>query len=142
VARRAHEYNAELVEDRDTNTENAILSEDGSKRASHTNSPDSGPPTERTPWMPETDKRVLSVGLPFVLAVWAASRLLYLVCGSIFARVLPVGAFYGLTPDVPFGTLNLWSHWDGAWYVGIAGEGYGTAAPASTAFLVSWPFVA
>ena len=117
------------------------MSEDGPRRPSHMNSPASAPPQESAPWKPETDRPTLSTGLPFVLAVWAASRLLYLVCGSIFARVLPVGGFYRLTPDVPFGTLNIWAHWDGAWYVGIAGEGYGASTPASTAFFPLYPLV-
>jgi hypothetical protein len=73
-------------------------------------------------------------GLPFVLAVWAASRLLYLVCGPLFATLVPVGWFYRLTPDTPFGTLNIWSHWDGVWYIQIAERGYGTSVPESTAF--------
>jgi hypothetical protein len=47
------------------------------------------------------------VGLLFVLAVWAASRLLDLVCGPLFATVVPGGWFYRLTPDVPFRTLNI-----------------------------------
>ena len=82
-----------------------------------------------------------SAGLLFVLAVYAASRLLYLVCGSIFARGLPVGPFYRLTPDVPFGKLNIWSHWDGIWYIGIAERGYEAAAPASTAFFPLYPLL-
>jgi hypothetical protein len=80
-------------------------------------------------------------GLLFVLAVWAASRLLYLVCGPLFATVVPVGWFYRLTPDAPFGTLNLWWHWDGVWYIQIAEKGYGTSAPESTAFFPLYPLL-
>jgi Mannosyltransferase (PIG-V) len=45
-------------------------------------------------------------GLGFVLLVYAASRLFYLVAGSLF------------------GTMNLWSHWDGEHYVALAAGGY------------------
>ena len=80
-------------------------------------------------------------GVGFVLAAWAASRLLYLVCGPILAQVVPTSIFQRVTLDVPAGSMNLWSHWDGAWYVGIAGEGYGAAAPASTAFFPLYPLL-
>ncbi|HJQ30030.1 MAG TPA: hypothetical protein VJ827_11865, partial [Rubrobacter sp.] len=80
-------------------------------------------------------------GLLFVLAVYAASRMLYLISGSLLASVLPVGEFSRGTPDVPFGTLNIWAHWDGVWYTQIAGEGYGASAPASTAFFPMYPLL-
>ena len=63
-------------------------------------------------------------GVAFVLAVWAASRLLYLVCGPIFARVVPTSDFQRVTLDVPSGSMNLWSHWDGEHYVTLALGGY------------------
>src|SRR5215213_10029481 len=63
-------------------------------------------------------------GVGFVLAVWAASRLLYLVCGQIFARVLPISRFQRVTLDVPSGSMNTWSHWDGEHYVELAIGGY------------------
>ena len=63
-------------------------------------------------------------GLGFVLAVWAASRLLYLVCGSILAGVVPTSGFQRVTLDVPSGSMNLWSHWDGEHYVMLALGGY------------------
>jgi len=63
-------------------------------------------------------------GIGFVLVVWAASRLLYLVCGSIFARVVPTSGFQRITLDVPSGSMNLWSHWDGEHYVTLALGGY------------------
>ena len=59
-----------------------------------------------------------------MLAVWAASRLLYLACGSIFARVVPTSAFQRITLDVPSGSMNLWSHWDGEHYVALAAGGH------------------
>ena len=73
-------------------------------------------------------------GLPFVLLVYAASRLFYLGAGALFASVVPVGRFQRITADVPFGTMNLWSHWDGEHYVALAADGYlqppGNASPA------------
>ena len=73
-------------------------------------------------------------GLLFVLLVYAASRLFYLGAGALFASVVPVGRFQRITADVPFGTMNLWSHWDGEHYVALAADGYlqppGNASPA------------
>ncbi len=63
-------------------------------------------------------------GLGFVLAVYAASRLFYLVAGAFFARFLPISTFQSRTADDPFGTLNLWSHWDGEHYMYLARSGY------------------
>jgi hypothetical protein len=63
-------------------------------------------------------------GLPFVLLVYAASRLFYLGAGALFAGVVPVARFQRITADVPFGTMNLWSHWDGEHYVALAAGGY------------------
>src|SRR5215218_5916957 len=73
-------------------------------------------------------------GVGFVLAVWAASRLLYLVCGPILAQVVPTSNFQRVTLDVPSGSMNLWSHWDGEHYVTLALGGYlnppGNVSPA------------
>jgi hypothetical protein len=63
-------------------------------------------------------------GVGFVVAVWAASRLLYLVCGPILAQVVPISNFQRVTLDVPSGSMNLWSHWDGEHYVTLALGGY------------------
>ena len=63
-------------------------------------------------------------GLLFVLLVYGASRLLYLVAGSVFASVVPVSRFQTVTMDVPFGRMGLWSHWDGEHYVALAAGGY------------------
>ena len=46
----------------------------------------------------------------FVLAIYAVSRLLYLISGSILARVVPTSSFQRITHDVPFGRMNIWSH--------------------------------
>ena len=63
-------------------------------------------------------------GLVFVLLVYLASRLFYLVAGILLSRVVPVGLFQRVTSDVPFGTMNIWSHWDGEHYVALAAGGY------------------
>jgi hypothetical protein len=88
---------------------------------------------------PKGEKDTRSDGLLFVLAVYAASRMFYLGAGAMFAGNLPVGGFHWLTPDVPPGTLNIWAHWDGAWYSQIAAEGYETVA--STAFFPLYPLL-
>ena len=86
-------------------------------------------------------KRDRGGALGFVLLVYAASRLFYLLAGALFAGVLPAGGFYRLTQDVPLGTLNIWAHWDGAWYARIAAEGYAERAPESTAFFPLYPLL-
>jgi Mannosyltransferase (PIG-V) len=63
-------------------------------------------------------------GLLFVLVVYAASRLLYLISGPILARVVPTSGFQRVTQDVPSGSMNIWSHWDGEHYVTLALGGY------------------
>ena len=81
-------------------------------------------------------------GVGFVLAVWAASRLLYLVCGSILARVVPTSNFQRVTLDVPSGSMNLWSHWDGEHYVTLALGGYLTPPDnVSPAFFPLYPLL-
>jgi hypothetical protein len=65
-----------------------------------------------------------STGVGFVLAVYAASRLFYLISGSLLARVVPTSGFQRITLDVPFGSMNTWSHWDGEHYVSLAMGGY------------------
>jgi hypothetical protein len=87
----------------------------------------------------ETGKDTRSSGLLFVLAVYGVSRLFYLVAGAVFANYLPAGPFHWLTPDVPLGRLNVWAHWDGAWYSQIAAEGYTNHA--STAFFPLYPLL-
>ena len=84
---------------------------------------------------------LMSEGLLFILAVYGLSRLFYLVAGALFAAYLPPNSFHAHTPDVPFGTLNIWAHWDGVWYSEIAAEGYGGRAPASTAFFPLYPLL-
>ena len=88
------------------------------------------------------EERSKGSGVGFVLAVWAASRLLYLVCGQIFARVLPISRFQRVTLDVPSGSMNLWSHWDGEHYVTLASGGYLNAPDnVSPAFFPLYPLL-
>jgi hypothetical protein len=65
-----------------------------------------------------------SAGVAFVLAVYAASRLFYLISGSLLAKVVPTSSFQRVTLDVPSGSMNIWSHWDGEHYVALALGGY------------------
>jgi hypothetical protein len=88
------------------------------------------------------EERRKGSGVGFVLAVWAASRLLYLVCGEIFARVVPISHFQRVTLDVPSGSMNLWSHWDGEHYVTLASGGYLNAPDnVSPAFFPLYPLL-
>jgi Mannosyltransferase (PIG-V) len=81
-------------------------------------------------------------GVGFVLAVAAASRLLYLVCGPILARIVPTSGFQRVTLDVPSGSINLWSHWDGEHYVMLASGGYlNPPANVSPAFFPLYPLL-
>jgi mannosyltransferase PIG-V len=81
-------------------------------------------------------------GLLFVLLVCAASRLFYLGAGGLFASAVPVGRFQRITADAPFGTMNLWSHWDGEHYVALAADGYlQPPANASPAFFPLYPLL-
>jgi hypothetical protein len=65
-----------------------------------------------------------STGVAFVLAVYAASRLFYLISGSLLAYLVPTSSFQRATLDVPSGSMNIWSHWDGEHYVILAMGGY------------------
>jgi Mannosyltransferase (PIG-V) len=60
----------------------------------------------------------------FVLVIYAASRLFYLISGSLLAKVVPTSSFQRLTLDAPSGSMNVWSHWDGEHYVALALGGY------------------
>lgn len=77
---------------------------------------------------------------PFVFAVFAISRLLFLGVGALAHAFLPRAEPAG-SPLEPPGFLNYWAHWDGAWYAQIATEGYETGAPASTAFFPLYPML-
>lgn len=66
----------------------------------------------------------LGSALGFVLAVYAASRIFYLIAGAALVQVVPVNAFQSATTDDPFGTMNIWSHFDGEHYARLASNGY------------------
>jgi hypothetical protein len=72
----------------------------------------------------EKESRSKRTGVAFVLAVCAASRLFYLISGSILAYIVPTSSFQRITLDVPSGSMNIWSHWDGEHYVALAMGGY------------------
>lgn len=72
----------------------------------------------------------------FVLAVWACSRLLFLVVGALGDAHL-TQASPGGSPREPGGILNYWATWDGGWYTTIATDGYFNAA--STSFFPLYP---
>ena len=80
--------------------------------------------------------------LGFVLLVYTTSRLFYLAAGALLVRLVPVGSFQRITADVPYGTMNLWSHWDGEHYVALAAGGYlQPPENASPAFFPLYPFL-
>ena len=75
---------------------------------------------------------------PFVLIVFAFSRLLFLGSGAVAAAMLPWAKPFP-SAVVPPGLLDYWAHWDGAWYSDIAMHGYRT--PTSTAFFPLFPML-
>ncbi len=75
----------------------------------------------------------------FVLAVFAVSRIFYLVSGALLVGVIPVEAFHLKTSDVPFGTLSIWAHYDGDHYVSASLNGYSEGRGASPAFFPLYP---
>jgi hypothetical protein len=77
---------------------------------------------------------------PFVLAVFALSRLLFLGVGAAAAATLPWARPAADLLESP-GFLSYWAHWDGAWFEEIATEGYGAHAPESTAFFPIFPML-
>jgi hypothetical protein len=77
---------------------------------------------------------------PFVLVVFALSRLLFLGTGAVAAATLPWAK--PIAPILgPSGFLDYWAHWDGAWYAVIATKGYGYLQPMSTAFFPLFPML-
>ncbi len=63
-------------------------------------------------------------GTLFVLAVYGGSRIFYLIAGAVFFATVPAGAFQRETTDVPYGSVNIWAHWDGEHYARLASNGY------------------
>jgi hypothetical protein len=81
-------------------------------------------------------------GLWFVALVFGVSRIFYLGAGAVLSEVVPVHPFQERTRDVPYGSLSLWSHWDGEHYVGLALEGYlGGEGQVSPAFFPMYSLV-
>jgi len=82
-----------------------------------------GEPDTGSVLQPNTgDRRTSDIG--FVLATYAASRLFYLISGFLLASVVPTSSHQLTTTDVPPGSLNSWSHWDGEHYVALARDGH------------------
>lgn len=89
----------------------------------------------------EKDVRQIS-GVRFMLAVYATSRLFYLISGFFLAKFVPTSSHQLSTTDVPAGTLNIWSYWDGEHYVALALDGYFQAPRyVSPAFFPLYPLL-
>lgn len=89
----------------------------------------------------EHSAKSTAVAWSFVLKVFAASRLFYLLAGLLFVGALPVSSFQR-TLDVPFGALSMWAHYDGERYVSIALYGYDeSSGEASPAFFPLYPLI-
>ena len=76
---------------------------------------------------------------PFVLLVFGVSRLFFSCVGTLAAMLLPWTRAGGMS--APPGYMDYWAHWDGAWYLAIAIEGYGFRAPESTVFFPLYPML-
>jgi Gpi18-like mannosyltransferase len=66
----------------------------------------------------------------FVLLVFAASRLFYLLAGALLILIIPVSPLQSETSIFPLGTLSIWANFDGEHYVGVAESGYYDESPA------------
>ena len=85
-------------------------------------------------------RRISGVG--FVLAVFATSRIFYLVSGFLLAKFVPTSSHQLTTTDVPPGSLSIWSYWDGEHYVALALDGYFQAPRyVSPAFFPMYPLL-
>src|SRR5919199_3882824 len=90
---------------------------------------------------PETERsKVSRRAWGFVLVVFAASRLFYLLAGALLVNVMPIHPFQQQSLDVPFGTLSIWAHFDGERYVSIAESGYDETLSFSSRYLASPAF--
>ncbi len=87
------------------------------------------------------DAKARSSAWKFVLVVFAASRLYYLLAGALLVRVVPIDPFQSETSDVPFRTLSIWAHFDGEHYVSVAQNGYAQPGGASPAFFPLYPLL-
>jgi hypothetical protein len=87
------------------------------------------------------EARLIS-GVGFVLAVYATSRLFYLILGLLLARLVPTPHPELTTSDVPAGSLSIWSYWDGEHYLALALDGYFEAPRhISPAFFPMYPLL-
>ena len=66
----------------------------------------------------------------FVLLVFAASRLFYLLAGALLAPIIPISPLQSQTSIFSLGTLSIWANFDGEHYVGVAESGYEEESPA------------
>lgn len=73
-----------------------------------------------------------------VVAIWAGSRVLYLVAGALAHALISSADFAG-TYKAPSGALSYWANWDGAWYSLIAQHGYFDVS--ATAFFPVYPIL-
>lgn len=81
-------------------------------------------------------------GLRFVLLVYAASRLFYLAAGVLLVKVLPVAPGQTASLDDPFGSMNMWTHYDGEHYAQLAAYGYlNEPSRVSPAFFPLYPLL-
>lgn len=75
----------------------------------------------------------------FVLCVWAVSRVFWLLVGAAApGLVADADAGARLPPDR---ALSDWAHWDGAWYLDLAGDGYTATGEEGAAFYPAYPLV-
>ncbi|MCA1740380.1 MAG: glycosyltransferase family 39 protein [Actinobacteria bacterium] len=81
----------------------------------------------------------LTSAWPFVLAVFAFSRLLFMVAGAVAATTLPWAEPIATVLGPP--GINYWAHWDGAWYSEIALYGYDYRGPMSTTLFPLFPML-
>jgi len=79
---------------------------------------------------------------PFILAVFALSRIFFLGVGAVATTVLPwAQPTHGAPLDLPAPPLNYWAHWDGVWYWQIAYGGYDLERPFLTGFFPLFPML-
>ena len=79
---------------------------------------------------------------PFVLAVFALSRIFFLGVGAVATTTLPwAQPAHGAPLDLPAPPLNYWAHWDGVWYWQIAYGGYEVGRPYLTGFFPLFPLL-
>ena len=68
--------------------------------------------------------QVLGTAWGFVLLVFVASRLFYLLAGALLASIIPVNPLHGRVSIFALSTLNIWANFDGEHYVSISEDGY------------------